>query len=171
MKELEYRYLNVMIILKYVNVEYKILNAIAEQIKVKPMDVRPLDFLMHVKNYVVHVDSFIDYLSEFLRKLNDLQQLDLRFDRKSIEDYIKINSIRNQIHHESLPTVDYNYTPSANAHSDLAPRDEVFNIMLRWPLSNQPNETTDLKVFIDKSYFGINQHFETVIVTLRKGLS
>lgn len=167
LKQLEYRYSNLLVIFRFIDVEYGYLNGIVNNLRsTQGGNIRPVEFLMHLKNYLVHVDSFIDYLDGFLEVLKEEAGINYRLDRKGYEIFQLINEIRNQIHHESLPTVDYNHHSYAPAHSDLAVRSEVFEIRLRWPLTKNNTKSYDLATLINTSKDEIKNIFEDIIIFL-----
>lgn len=167
LKELEYRYTNLLVILRFIDVEYSYLQQVVDHLRTTGSGIRPVEFLMHLKNYLVHVDSFIDYLDGFLEVLSKQADLNYRFDRKSISEFALINSIRNQIHHESLPTVDYNHKSYAPAHGDFATvSSTVFEIRMRWPMTNVDVPSTDLERLINNSKDAIKTKFESIVDSL-----
>jgi hypothetical protein len=164
LKQLEYRYANLLVILRFIDVEFKYLDDITRSLRsTQGSNTRPVEFLMHLKNYLVHIDSFIDYLDGFLEVLKKDADINYRFDRKNIEEFRLINEIRNQIHHESLPTIDYNHHSFAPAHSDVAPRTEVHEIRLRWPLTKAEVNSSDLATLINSTKDAIKNVFERII--------
>ncbi|MBW5448634.1 hypothetical protein GE107_21540 [Cohnella sp. CFH 77786] len=171
LKQLEYRYVNILVILQFVDLEYDYLFAIVKNLRDEGANINPTEFLMHLKNYLVHIDSFIDYLDGFLLVLSEeTDEYDYRFDRKAIPEFHLINETRNQIHHKSLPTVDYNYYTIASGHADLAIREEVHQIMLRWPLSDRFTDTVDLSILLRDTRAAVKTQFEAVIEYLLQNL-
>lgn len=166
LKQLEYRYSNILVILRFIDVEFKYLQHIVSQLRTNGSQIKPVEFLMHLKNYLVHVDSFIDYLDGFLEVLSEQANIHYRFDRKSIAEFNLINEIRNQIHHESLPTVDYNHESYAPAHSDVAPRAAVFEIRLRWPMTKQEVSSIDLETLIKTTKNALLIKFGSIVCSL-----
>jgi hypothetical protein len=171
LKQLEYRYVNLLVILHFVDVEYTYLKKIVDNLKrTEGQEISPVEFLMHLKNYLVQIDSFIDYLDGFLEALDEDADIDCRFDRKAIEEFELINETRNQIHHESLPTVDYNHYSISPAHADIGVRSEVFEIRLRWPLANKRVESKDLATLLRTTKVAATNKFEEVIRFLKSEL-
>ncbi|EAO9488495.1 hypothetical protein AKL49_24725, partial [Salmonella enterica] len=97
LKQLEYRYVNLLVMLRFVDVEYGYLKNIVDNMRrTEGQEIRPVEFLMHLKNYLVHIDSFIDYLDGFLEVLGKDGDIHCRFDRKAIREFELINETRNQ---------------------------------------------------------------------------
>ncbi|WP_429845142.1 hypothetical protein [Brevibacillus sp. FIR094] len=168
LKQLEYRYVNLLVMLRFVDVEYGYLKDIVDNLRrTKGQEICPVELLMHLKNYLVHIDSFIDYLDGFLEVLDEDGDIHCRFDRKAIQEFELINETRNQIHHESLPTVDYNHYSIASAHADLGARQEVYEIRFRWPLTKQPVDSIDLDTLLRTTKDAVTNQFEKVIMYLK----
>lgn len=171
LRQLEYRYVNLLVILGFVEVEYGYLKNIVDNLRqTEGQVICPAEFLMHLKNYLVHIDSFIDYLDGFLEVLSGDGDLHFRFDRKAIQEFVLINETRNQIHHESLPTVDYNYYSIASAHADMGARKEVYEIRLRWPLATQQVESIDLETLLRTTKAAVKNQFENLIISMKREL-
>lgn len=171
LRYLEYRYVNLLVILRFVDVEYCYLQNIVDNLRrTEGKEILPEEFLMHLKNYLVHIDSFIDYLDGFLEVLSEEGDIHFRFDRKAIQEFELINETRNQIHHESLPTVDYNHYSTASAHADLGVRQEVYEIRLRWPLAKQQVASIDLATLLKSTKVAVTIKFEEVIQFLKSEL-
>lgn len=167
-REIELKYANVLFGFKSCTCDKEKLERIS-QARYERGYIERFDFQKTIKDYLGNIDSTLDYLENFVASLRGYG---IVFERQRKEFSLKINTLRNQVMHEGLPTVNFaqryeRYDMSTVCHSDFAGGVSYDTGYTEIEITfAEGGKTYTVERFIKSTYYPTKRQIESIIKEL-----